>query len=122
VTKILTSLPAKWRPKATTIEEARDLNTLSLEDHISSLKCHEIGLTEEEPVKKSKSIALKSKGKYSKALKADESEDETPAGGSDEDPKAEEMAMLSKRLQYLAKKNMRFLNSLQRMKIKEIIS
>ena len=53
----------------TAIEEARDLNTLSLEDLISSLKYHEIWLNEEEPVNKSKSITLKSKGKSSKALK-----------------------------------------------------
>ena len=49
--KILRSLPAKWRPKVTTIEEAKDLNTLSVEDLISSLKCHEIGLNEHEPIK-----------------------------------------------------------------------
>ena len=44
----------------TDIEEAKDLNTLSVEDLISSLKCHEIGLNEHEPIKKPKSIALKS--------------------------------------------------------------
>jgi len=44
VNKILRSLPAKWRPKVTTIEEAKDLSTLRVEDLISSLKCHEIGL------------------------------------------------------------------------------
>ena len=37
VNKILRSLPAKWRPKVTAIEEAKDLNTLSVEDLISSL-------------------------------------------------------------------------------------
>jgi len=94
----------------TTIKEARDLNTLSLEDLISSLKFHELGLNQDEPAKKSKSIALK--GKSSKALKADESEDESPAGGSDEDPEAEEMTMLSKRLQYLAKRNKSFSNNI----------
>ena len=57
----------------TVIEEAKDLNTLSVEDLISSLKCHEIGLNEHEPIKKPKSIALKSRGKSSKALKALES-------------------------------------------------
>jgi hypothetical protein len=46
VKKILKSLPVNWRTKVTSIEEARDLNTLSLEDLISSLKCHEICLTE----------------------------------------------------------------------------
>jgi len=84
VNKILRSLPAKWRPKVTTIEEAKDLNTLSVEDLISSLKCHEI---EHEPIKKPKSIALKSRGKSTKALKALESEEESTSEDSDEDPK-----------------------------------
>jgi len=52
VNKILRSLPAKWRPKVSAIEEAKDLNTLSVEDLISSLKCHEIGLNEQELVRK----------------------------------------------------------------------
>jgi len=43
--KILRSLTAKWRHKVTAIEEAKDLNTLSVEDLISYLKCHEIGLS-----------------------------------------------------------------------------
>jgi len=50
VIRILRSLPARWRPKVTAIEEAKDLNTLSVEDFISSLKCHEIGLNEQESV------------------------------------------------------------------------
>jgi len=111
VNKILRSLPAKWRPKVTTIEEAKDLNTLSVEDLISSLKCHEIGLNEHEPIKKPKSIALKSRGKSSKALKALESEEESTSEDIDEDPEiVQKMAMLSNRLQYLAKKNKRFLS------------
>jgi len=111
VNKILRSLPAKWRPKVTTIEEVKDLNTLSVEDLISSLKCHEIGLNEHEPIKKHKSIALKSKGKSTKALKALDSEKESTSEDSDEDPEiVQKMAMLSNRLQYLAKKNKRFLS------------
>jgi len=86
VNKILRSLPAKWRPKVTAIEEAKDLNTLSVEDLISSLKCHEIVLNEHEPIKKPKSIALKSRGKSTKALKALESEEESTSEDSDEDP------------------------------------
>jgi hypothetical protein len=66
--KIMRSLPARWKPKVTAIEEAKDLNTLSVEDFISSLKVHEIGLNEHGYVKKTKSIALPSKGKSSKAL------------------------------------------------------
>jgi len=38
VSKILRSLPARWRPRVTAIEEAKDLNTLSVEDLVSSLK------------------------------------------------------------------------------------
>jgi len=75
VSKILRSLPARWRPKVTTIEEAKDLNTLSVEDILSSLKVHEITLNEHEFAKKAKSIALPSKGKSSKALKVIESEE-----------------------------------------------
>ena len=40
VSKILKSLPTRWRPKVTAIEEAKDLNTLSVEDLVSSLKVH----------------------------------------------------------------------------------
>lgn len=61
--KILRSLPTKWRPKVTSIEEASYLNTLSVEYLVSSLKCHELGCNEDEPAKKSKCISLKSKGK-----------------------------------------------------------
>ncbi|XP_073219731.1 uncharacterized protein [Cicer arietinum] len=47
--KILRSLPSKWRPKITIIQEAKDFNTLKLEELISSLKSHEIELAEDEP-------------------------------------------------------------------------
>ena len=109
VSKILKSLPARWRPKVTAIEEAKGLNTLSVKDLVSSLKVHEIGLNEHEPAKKVKSIALPSKGKSSKTFKVIESEDESPDGDSDEDP-TEKMVMLSDKLEYLAKKNRTFLS------------
>jgi len=110
VSKILRSPPARWRPKVTVIEEAKNLNTLSVEDLLGSLKVHELSLNDNESSNKSKSIALPSKGKSSKALKVIESkEEESPDGDSDEDP-AEMMAMLSNRLQYLAKKNKKFLS------------
>ena len=91
----------------TAIEKAKDLNTLSVEDLISSLKCHEIGLNEHESIKKHKSIALKSRGKSSKALKALESEEEST---SEDSEIVRKMAMLSTKLQYLAKKNKKFLS------------
>jgi len=86
VNNILKSLPAKWRPKVTAIKEANDLNTLSVEDLIRSLNCHEIGLNEQESARKPKPITLKSKGKSTKALKANESEDESSAEDLNEDP------------------------------------
>jgi len=103
VSKILRSLPTRWRPKVTAIEEAKDLSTLSVEDLVSSLKFHEISLNEHELAKKSRSIALPSKGKSLMALKVIESEEESP----DEDP-TEKMAMLSNKLEYLARKNKSF--------------
>jgi hypothetical protein len=110
VTKILRSLPAKWKPKVTVIEEAKDINTLSVENLISSLKCHDIGPNEQEPVRKPKTAALKSKRKSSQALKANEYEDESPARDSDEDHVVvQEMAKLSNRLQYFPRKNKKFL-------------
>jgi len=106
VSKILRSLPARWRPKVTAIEEAKDLNTLSVED---LLKVHEISLNEHESAKKSKSITLPSKGKSPKTVKVIEYEDESPDGDSDEDP-TNKMAMLSNKLEYLARKNKKFLS------------
>jgi len=99
VSKILRSLPARWKLKVTAIEEAKDLNTLSVEDLVSSLKVNKIGLNEHEP----------SKGKSSKSLKVIESEDESPDEDSDEDP-TEKMAMPSNKFEYLARKNRKFLS------------
>ena len=94
MSKILRSLPARWRPKVTAIEEAKDLSTISVEDLIRSLKVHEISLDEHNYDKKTKSIALSSKGKSSKALKVIESEDGSLDGDSDEDP-VEKMAIVT---------------------------
>ncbi|GKC73288.1 hypothetical protein Tco_1119171 [Tanacetum coccineum] len=38
VKKFLRALPTKWRPKVTTIEESKDLSTLSLDELINNLK------------------------------------------------------------------------------------
>jgi len=66
--KILRSLHARFWPKVTTIQEAKDLNKLSLENLISSFKSPKIEPIEDELRKKSKSISLTSKGKPVKAL------------------------------------------------------
>ncbi|GAV65394.1 UBN2 domain-containing protein, partial [Cephalotus follicularis] len=54
-----------WMPKVTTIEDAKDLNTLPLEDLLGSLMTHELSILkrddeEETERKKKKVIALKS--------------------------------------------------------------
>ncbi|CAN1270689.1 Retrovirus-related Pol polyprotein from transposon TNT 1-94 [Linum perenne] len=70
VRKILRSLPNEWMSKKTAIEEAKDLNTLKLEDLVGSLINHELVLKvnrEEEDPKRKKSIAFRAsrKKKYS---------------------------------------------------------
>jgi hypothetical protein len=42
VKNILRSLPAKWRPKVTTFQESKDLDEVTLESFISSLRSHEM--------------------------------------------------------------------------------
>jgi hypothetical protein len=101
IKNILRSLPARFRPNVTTIQEAKDLNKLSLENLISSLKSHEIELGGDEPVKKSKSIALTSKGKSAKVVQSAESEEETPGGESDNDSDLEKMAYLTQEVPLL---------------------
>src|ERR1044072_2032096 len=97
VKKILRSLPAKWRPMVTALKMAKDLNKISLEELISSLRSHEIELQEDEPQRKIKSVALKSNSSKAKALQAgEESED---SEGSLED----ELSLISRRINHLWK-------------------
>ncbi|KAH9792467.1 hypothetical protein KPL71_004134 [Citrus sinensis] len=90
VTKIIRSLPKEWRPKRTAIEEAKDLNTLPLDDLIGSLISYEEDLAAERGHgEKKKSIALKT-SKY-------ESDEES-------EPDDEELAMLARRFRKFFKK------------------
>ena len=60
VNKIIRSLPKEWKPKRTTIEEAKNLNTLPIDDLIGSLISYEEDLAAERGnEEKKKSIALK---------------------------------------------------------------
>lgn len=74
VRKIVRNLPKKWRPVVTSLKVLNFLNNTTLEELISSLRSHEIEFEEDEPQKKVKYVALKSKGKpeKAKAHKADE--------------------------------------------------
>ncbi|GAV58526.1 zf-CCHC domain-containing protein/UBN2 domain-containing protein [Cephalotus follicularis] len=93
VRKILRCLPKSWMPKVTAIEEAKDLNTLPLEELLGSLMTHEMTIKnheddEEQDKKKKKVIAFKS----STTDSSDEESDD-------------EMALITRRFKkYLAKK------------------
>ncbi|KAH9703924.1 hypothetical protein KPL70_011269 [Citrus sinensis] len=90
VKKIIRPLPKEWRPKRTAIEEAKDLNTLPLDDLIGSLISYEEDLAAEKGhEEKKKSIALKA-SKY-------ESDGES-------EPDDEELAMLARRFRKFFKK------------------
>ncbi|GAV60370.1 UBN2 domain-containing protein, partial [Cephalotus follicularis] len=61
VRKILRCFPKCWTPKVTTIEEAKDLSTLPLEQLLGSLMTHETTMKNHKHVetKKKKPIASK---------------------------------------------------------------
>jgi hypothetical protein len=111
VKKILRSLPAKWRPKVTAIQEAKDLDTLSLEGLISSLMSHEIELASDEPQKRTKSLALPATSGPSKALKAEVVESETEESSADDQEEGSDddvFALLTRKFQKWARRKPRY--------------
>ena len=83
----------------TTLKLAKDLNNISLEELVSSLRIHEIELEEDEPQKRGKSVVLKSKPEKAKAYQANEE-----SKGSDEDIEDDdELSLISKRVNRLWK-------------------
>src|ERR1044072_1635108 len=98
VKKIIRSLPKKWRPMVSALKLAKDLNQISLEELISSLRSHEIELLEDEPRRRVKSVALKSNLRKAKALQAEE-ESESSGESSEED----KMSLISRRINHLWK-------------------
>src|ERR1044072_3102571 len=98
VKKIIISLHAKWRPMVTSLKMEKDLNKISLEELISSLRSHELELQEDEPQRKIKSVALKSNARKSKVRQAEkESED------SEESSEEDELSLISRRINHLWK-------------------
>ncbi|GKE45367.1 hypothetical protein Tco_1472651 [Tanacetum coccineum] len=65
VRKFLRALHPKWRAKVTTIEESKDLTSLSLDELIGNLKVHEMIIKKDSKIVKAKrerkSLALKAK-------------------------------------------------------------
>ncbi|GAV79723.1 UBN2 domain-containing protein, partial [Cephalotus follicularis] len=58
VRKILRCLPKSWMPKVTAIEEAKDLNTLPLEELLGSLMTHEMTIKNHEDEDSDDEMAL----------------------------------------------------------------
>ncbi|GKA17615.1 hypothetical protein Tco_0697452 [Tanacetum coccineum] len=81
VRKFLRALHPKWRAKVTTIEESKDLTSLSLDELIGNLKVHEMIIKKDFKIVKAKgerkSLALKAKKESSdEESSTSESEDE----------------------------------------------
>ena len=90
VKKMIRSFPKEWRPTRTAIEEAKNLNTLPINDLIGFLISYEENLAaEKRDEEKKKSIALKA-SKY-------ESDGES-------EPDDEELAMVARRFKMFFKK------------------
>ncbi|KAK2451204.1 hypothetical protein QL285_010275 [Trifolium repens] len=108
--QILDKSYTEWRPKVTAFQESKDLDTVSLESLVSSLKSHEMELMTDESTKKIKGIALSSKSS-SKALKAkvieseDEASEESQEIGSDEE---EEMVLMAAKVSQWAKRSKKY--------------
>jgi len=76
IRKILTSFPERFRIMVITTEESKDIEEMKIEELVGSLQMYELSLP---PVKKLKTIALKSSKKKVKASSEDDSEEEEKA-------------------------------------------
>ncbi|GJR04227.1 zf-CCHC domain-containing protein [Tanacetum coccineum] len=72
VRKFLRALLTKWRPKATIIEESKDLSTLPLDELISNLKVYEIVLEKDSKISKVKKEKYKSLALKARKVSSDE--------------------------------------------------
>ncbi|GJY11102.1 retrovirus-related pol polyprotein from transposon TNT 1-94 [Tanacetum coccineum] len=100
VKKFLRALHPKWRAKVTTIEESKDLTSLSLDELIGNLKVHEM------IIKKDSEIVKAKRERRSLALKAkkESSDEECSTSGSED----EEYAMAVRDFKKFFKRRGRF--------------
>ncbi|GJX72487.1 hypothetical protein Tco_0309658 [Tanacetum coccineum] len=105
--KFLRALPLKWRAKVMTIEEAKDLATLPLDELVRNLKVYEMILDNDDAVSKTitkenvKSLALKDE-----VTRDQTSDDSDSQDGSDEDideEEAEAFNLLARNFQVVSK-------------------
>ena len=95
VRKVLRSLPRTWEAKVTTIQEAKDMNTLPLEELLGSLMTHELQVKQhvnDEESKKKKTMALKI------------SENMEESNESEDDSDDEDMALITRKFRRFMKK------------------
>ncbi|CAN1159398.1 hypothetical protein LINPERPRIM_LOCUS20478 [Linum perenne] len=101
VRKVLRSLPREWMVKRTAIEEAKNLNTLSLEDLMGSLLIYELVLKQNEMSDKKVELEEKEKAKkniaFREKLKSEESSGEEDVTENIE----KEIALMSSKLRRL---------------------
>ena len=112
VQKILRSLPDKWDPKVTFIQEAKDLNTLPLDELMGSLIIHKLAMQHrtDNDQKKKKTITFKAALEMSKL--EEESEDDY---SSDDDIEDEDIAMVIRRFRkFMRKKKKRYFRKFHR--------
>jgi len=76
IRKIIRSLPERFRIKVTTIEESKDLEEIKIEELVGDLQTYEPSLP---PIKKVKTITLKTSKKKVKVSSKDDSENEEEA-------------------------------------------
>ncbi|GKB45860.1 hypothetical protein Tco_0896613, partial [Tanacetum coccineum] len=89
VMKFLRALHPKWRAKVMTIEESKDLSSLTLDELIGNLKVHEVVMEKDSKIYKGKKERIKS---IALKAKKESSDDETSTSGSDDEEYA--MAVL----------------------------
>ncbi|GKA79820.1 zf-CCHC domain-containing protein, partial [Tanacetum coccineum] len=82
VRKFLKSLHPKWRAKVTTIEESKDLTSLSLDELIGNLKVHEMIIKKDSEIVKAK---VKRKSLALMAKKESSDEECSKSGSEDEE-------------------------------------
>lgn len=106
IKKIFISFLVKFIAKVTTIQEARDLNSLSLECLIRNLQSREFELNGDEPKKQVETVALKStRGSEKSSQKLKEATRDEASGEESHD---DELSFIIKRFKYLARKKNKF--------------
>ncbi|GJR03936.1 hypothetical protein Tco_0526920 [Tanacetum coccineum] len=90
VRKFPRALPLKWRAKVTTIEKAKNLATLPLEELIGNLKVYELSLENDGIASKTTKEKVKSLALKTKVTREQTSDDSNSQGGSDKDVDEEE--------------------------------